>query len=64
MASNNRKGGNILDFLPVKKIEDGVVTYITNKISKVMKVGSLNLAYLSLEEQKSKIEKRNHCIAK
>lgn len=55
MASNNRKGGNVLEFLPIKKIENGVVTYITNKISKVMKVGCLNLAYLSLEDQRTKI---------
>ena len=24
---DTRKGGNILDFLPVKKIENGVITY-------------------------------------
>ena len=55
MASNNRDGGNILDFLPIKKIEDGVVTYVTGKISKVMKVGCLNLAYLSVDDQRTKI---------
>ena len=54
-STNNRKGGNILDFFPVKKIENGVVTYVTNKISKVIKVGCLNLAYLSLDDQRSKI---------
>lgn len=52
---DTRKGGNVLDFFPVKKIENGVVTYTTNKISKVMKVGCLNLAYLSIEDQKIKI---------
>ena len=55
MKIDRRKGGNILEFLPVKSIENGVVTYTTNKISKVIKVGCLNLAYLSLEEQRSKI---------
>ena len=54
-STNNRKGGNILDFMPIKKIENGVITYVTNKISKVIKVGSLNLAYLSIEDQRSKI---------
>ena len=64
MASkvNNRKGGNILDFLPIKKIEDGVVTYITNKISKVIKVGSINLAYLSIEDQRSKIRQMTNAL--
>lgn len=52
---DNRKGGNVLDFLPIKSIENGVVTYVTNKISRVMKIGCLNLAYLSLEDQRSKI---------
>ena len=59
---NNRKGGNILDFLPVKKIEDGVVTYVTNKISKVIKIGCLNLAYLSIEDQKSKIRQMTNAF--
>ena len=48
--TNNRKGGNILEFLPIKKIENGVVTYVTNKLSKIMKVGCLNLAYLSIDD--------------
>jgi hypothetical protein len=52
---DTRKGGNVLDFFPVKKIENGVVTYTTNKISKIMKVGCLNLAYLSVDDQKIKI---------
>ena len=58
----NRKGGNILDFLPVKKIENGVVTYTTNKISKVIKVGCLNLAYLSIEDQRSKIKQMTNAL--
>ena len=60
--SNNRKGGNILEFLPVKKIENGVVTYITNKISKVMKVGCLNLAYLSEDDQRTKIRQMTNAF--
>ena len=61
-SSNNRKGGNILEFLPIKKIENGVVTYITNKISRVMKVGCLNLAYLSIEDQRSKIRQMTSAL--
>ena len=60
--TNNRKGGNILDFLPVKKIEDGVVTYVTNRISKVIKIGCLNLAYLSIEDQRSKIRQMTNAF--
>lgn len=60
--ANNRKGGNILDFLPVKKIEDGVVTYVTNRISKVIKIGCLNLAYLSVEDQRSKIRQMTNAF--
>ncbi len=63
MANNSaRKGGNILEFLPIKKIENGVVTYTTNKISKVIKVGSLNLAYLSLEDQRTKIRQMTNAF--
>ena len=39
-STNNRKGGNILEFLPIKKIENGVVTYVTNKISNNNNVGA------------------------
>ena len=59
---NYRKGGNILDFFPIKKIEDGVVTYVTNKISKVIKVGCLNLAYLSIDDQRSKIRQMTNAL--
>ena len=59
---NNRKGGNILEFLPIKKIEDGVVTYITNKISRVIKVGCLNLAYLSDDDQRIKIRQMTNAF--
>ena len=62
MASNNRKGGNILEFFPIKKIEDGVVTYVTNRISKIIKVGCLNLAYLSIEDQRSKIRQMSNAF--
>ena len=67
MASNDKvidrkKGGNILEFLPIKKIENGVVTYTTNRISKVMKVGCLNLAYLSIEDQRSKIRQMTSAL--
>jgi hypothetical protein len=65
MANNtvdNRKGGNVLDFLPVKKIENGVITYVTNKIAKIIKVGSLNLAYLSIEDQRSKIRQMSNAF--
>ena len=57
-----RKGGNILEFLPIKKIENGVVTYTTNKLSKVMKIGCLNLAYLSIEDQRSKIRQMTNAF--
>ncbi len=59
---NNRKGGNVLDFLPIRSIEKGVVTYITGKIAKVIRVGSLNLAYLSIEDQRSKIRQMTNAL--
>ena len=59
---NNRKGGNILEFLPIKSIENGIVTYVTNKLSKIIKVGCLNLAYLSIEEQRSKIRQMTNAL--
>ena len=52
---NLRKGGDILDFLPIKSIENGLITFTTGKYGKVIKVGSLNISYLSLEEQQSKM---------
>jgi len=61
-VNNARKGGNVADFLPIKSIENGVVTYITNKISKVIKVGCLNLAYLSIEDQRSKIRQMTSAL--
>ena len=51
----NRKGGNILDFFPVKSIENGLVTFTNGKYGKVLKIGSLNISYLSVEEQQSKM---------
>ena len=59
---DNRKGGNILDFFPIKKIENGVVTYTTNKICRIMKVGCINLAYLSIEDQRSKIRQMTNAF--
>ena len=59
---DTRKGGNILDFFPVKKIENGVVTYTTNKISRIMQIGCLNLAYLSLDDQRSKIRQVTNAL--
>lgn len=47
--------GDIIDFLPIKEIKDGLITFTTNTYGKIMKVGSVNLAYLSLEEQRFKI---------
>ena len=60
--STGRAGGNILDFFPIKKIENGVVTYTTNRISKVIKIGCVNLAYLSVEDQRSKIRQMNNAL--
>ena len=54
-SENARKGGNILDFLPIKSIENGLITFTTGKYGKVLKVGSLNISYLSLDEQQSKM---------
>ena len=50
-----RKGGNILDFFPIKSIENGLITFTTGKYGKVIKVGSLNISYLSNDEQQSKM---------
>ena len=51
----NRKGGDILDFFPIKSIENGLITFTNGKYGKVIKVGSLNISYLSTEEQHSKM---------
>jgi len=51
----NRKGGDILDFFPVKSIENGLITFTNGRYGKVIKVGSLNISYLSIEEQQSKM---------
>ena len=53
---DTRKGGNILDFFPVKKIENGVVTYTTNKISRIMQIGA-NRDVFQMYENMSKIIK-------
>jgi len=50
-----RKGGDILDFLPVRSIENGLITFVNGKYGKVIKVGSLNISYLSHDEQYSKM---------
>ena len=50
-----RKGGDILDFLPVRSIENGLITFVNGKYGKVIRVGSLNISYLSLDEQYSKM---------
>ncbi len=47
---------DVLNFLPIKEIKDGYIVYNTNVFAKVMKVGSVNLAYLSYDEQRFKIE--------
>jgi len=50
-----RKGGDILDFFPIKSIEKGLVTFTNGKYGKVIRVGSLNISYLSSDEQYSKM---------
>ncbi len=50
-----RKGGNVGDFFPVKSIENGIVTFTNGKYGKVLKIGSLNISYLSIDEQHSKM---------
>ena len=50
-----RKGGDILDFLPIRSIENGLITFVNGKYGKVIKVGSLNISYLSHDEQMSKM---------
>ena len=51
----NTYNADISAFFPFKEIQDGVITYTTNYFAKVIKVGSVNLAYLSVEEQTIKI---------
>ena len=51
----SRKGGDILEFLPVKSIEKGLITFTNGRYGRVIKVGSLNISYLSLDEQHSKM---------
>ena len=51
----NRKGGDVLDFFPVKSIEKGLITFTNGKYGRVIKIGSLNISYLSLDEQYSKM---------
>ncbi len=53
MAKN--LNADILSFLPISSIEKGLITYTTNTYAKIMQVGSINLAFLSLEEQNFKI---------
>ena len=50
-----KKGGDISNFIAVKSIENGVVTYANGRLARVIKVNSLNLALLDGEEQKIKI---------
>jgi len=50
-----KKGGDISNFIAVKSIKNGVVTYANGRLARVIKVNSLNLALLDGEEQKIKI---------
>ena len=50
-----KNGGDISNFIAIKSIKDGFVTYANNRLAKVIKVNSLNLALLDREEQKIKI---------
>ena len=54
-AQAARKGGDIFDFFPVKSIEKGLITFTNGKYGKVIRVGSLNISYLSVDEQHSKM---------
>ena len=51
-----RKGGDIYDFFPIKSIEKGIITFTNGKYGKVISVGSLNISYLSHDEQISKMK--------
>ena len=50
-----KKGADISHFIAIEKIEDGIVTYKNKLISAVIKIDSLNLALLDVEEQKIKV---------
>ena len=50
-----RAGGDIFDFFPVKSIENGLITFINGKYGRVIRVGSLNISYLSSDEQVTKM---------
>ena len=50
-----KKGADISHFIAIEKIEDGIVTYKNKLISGVIKIDSLNLALLDVEEQKIKV---------
>ena len=55
MAEKSKIQSDILNFLPIKSIKDSEITYITNAKARIIRVGSINLAYLSIEEQNFKI---------
>ena len=55
MPATNSVGADIQAFLPIKEIKNGEITYVTNKKARIIKVGSINLAFLSLDEQRFKI---------
>ena len=38
-----KKGADISNFIAVKSIEDGLITYVNNRLAKVIKINSLNL---------------------
>ena len=50
-----KNGADISSFIAIKSIENGVVTYANNRLARVLKVNSLNLALLDRDEQKIKI---------
>ena len=50
-----KRGADISNFIGVKSINNGLVTYQNNMLAKVVKVSSLNLVLLDKEEQKQKI---------
>ena len=50
-----KKGADISSFIAIKSIENGVVTYANNRLARVLKINSLNLALLDKDEQRIKI---------
>ena len=50
-----KKGADISNFIAIKSINDGVITYANNRLARVIKINSLNLMLLDHEEQKVKI---------